>query len=401
MFAPAGQPELVRSNQKDVYYLGFLREGIGQIFRNVRGPFSWIKWKTELDLFADICYFGLTTISGYQTLGEEYCNIVQVDTSKTRIPSTLLRGSLVFLYALGPYLIDKALTRLELWLQTQGDSPYGIHPRVRNTLSTLIPIVRAGVAGFHWRRSHSRSRSRRSASDPKSRIGVERRVVNWTESEEEERFHFLPIPLVTLTLNLSQSKLDWRSHVHRTHLALFYLNGIFYHIAKRITGIQYLLVRNSLRNDGSRPTYRLLGYLSVVQMIITLILTMFQHLKSGKPLERLVSQDKPPATSINTSSGIKCALCLEKLQEKTATPCGHLFCWKCITEWCASKTRWLHTKRSTGVEPVVTENKYRAESGTTRLQVQRPNLNVRYVVNLFSCPGWFSCIITNLHEGPT
>ena len=29
------------------------------------------------------------------------------------------------------------------------------------------------------------------------------------------------------------------------------------------------------------------------------------------------------------------------------------------------------------------------------------SLNVRYVVNLFSCPGWFSCIITNLHEGPT
>lgn len=37
MFARAGQPELVRSNQKDVYYLGFLREGVGQIYRNVRG----------------------------------------------------------------------------------------------------------------------------------------------------------------------------------------------------------------------------------------------------------------------------------------------------------------------------------------------------------------------------
>ena len=37
MFARAGQPELVRSNQKDVYYLGFLREGIGQIYRNFQG----------------------------------------------------------------------------------------------------------------------------------------------------------------------------------------------------------------------------------------------------------------------------------------------------------------------------------------------------------------------------
>lgn len=125
--------------------------------------------------------------------------------------------------------------------------------------------------------------------------------------------------------------------VHRAHLALFYLNGIFYHIAKRITGIRYLLVRNSLRNDGSRPTYRLLGYLSVIQLIITLILTTYQHLKSGKPLERLVSQEKSASTNITSGSSMKCALCLERLRDKTVTPCGHLFCWNCITEWCVSK----------------------------------------------------------------
>ena len=45
-------------------------------------------------------------------------------------------------------------------------------------------------------------------------------------------------------------------------------------------------------------------------------------------------------------------------------------CFKIPTGW--RQTRRLHTKRSTGVEPVVTENKYRAESGTTRLQVQHP-----------------------------
>lgn len=272
MFARAGQPELVRSNQKDVYYLGFLREGVGQLFRNLRGPFSWIKWKTELDLLADICYFGLTTISGFQTLGEEYCNIVQVDKSKTRIPSTLRRGSLVFLYVFGPYVIDKALTRLELWLQTQEYCPSGLNSRVRETLSTLIPFVRTVVV-----------------------------------------------------------------YIHRAHLALFYLNGIFYHIAKRLTGIQYLLVRNSLRNDGSRPTYRLLGHLSVIQLGITLILAVYQHLKSGKQLERLVSPDKPTSTGATASPGIKCALCLERLRDTTATPCGHLFCWNCVTEWCASK----------------------------------------------------------------
>ena len=34
------------------------------------------------------------------------------------------------------------------------------------------------------------------------------------------------------------------SDTHRAHMALFYLTGVFYHIAKRLTGVQY--VRNNL-----------------------------------------------------------------------------------------------------------------------------------------------------------
>lgn len=272
MFARAGQPELVRSNQKDVYYLGFLREGIGQIYRNFRGPFSWIKWKAELDLLADVCYFGLTTISGFQTLGEEYCNIVQVDSSRTKVPSTLRRGSLVLLYVFGPYIIEKILSKLEIWLRTSDTRPNGLNASTKKVLSIFIPVLRTAVL-----------------------------------------------------------------YTHRAHMAIFYLTGVFYHIAKRFTGVQYLLVRKILANEGSRPTYHLLGYLSIFQLSITLLLAVYQHYKYGKSLDQFVASDTQTSTRPTPSSGIKCALCLERLQGKTATPCGHLFCWSCITEWCNSK----------------------------------------------------------------
>ncbi|XP_068754091.1 peroxisome biogenesis factor 10-like [Montipora capricornis] len=273
MFARAGQPELIRANQKDSYYLGFLREGVGQICRNFLGPFCWIKWKTEIELLADLFYFGLTTISGFQTLGEEYCNIVQVDRSRTMVPSLLRRGSLILLYVFGPYIIEKTLSKLELCLRIPEFQCIRLPGRTREIILNFIPCLRTAIL-----------------------------------------------------------------YTHRAHLALFYLTGVFYHVAKRLTGIQYLLVRQNLRNEGSRPTYRLLGYLSILQLCITILIALYQHTKSSKPSEHLVPSGSQ--TSLAGGSrpfGIKCALCLERLQGKTATPCGHLFCWNCITEWCSSK----------------------------------------------------------------
>lgn len=47
-----------------------------------------LKYQREIHLVSDSAYYAFTTLVGAQTLGEEYCDIVQV--SKNQAPSMLV-----------------------------------------------------------------------------------------------------------------------------------------------------------------------------------------------------------------------------------------------------------------------------------------------------------------------
>jgi len=128
------------------------------------------------------------------------------------------------------------------------------------------------------------------------------------------------------------------------HKGLFYICGRYYSLGKRIAGLDYTKVNfklcekvftiftilfylhNNLKVYGTRPMdtvswgLRLLG-------VATLIQCLLRIWQSG------TVQD---TTVVNISNakcvGYNCQLCLEATAT-TATPCGHLFCWNCLSEW--------------------------------------------------------------------
>ncbi|XP_002738322.1 peroxisome assembly protein 10-B-like [Saccoglossus kowalevskii] len=278
IFRPSGPAEIVRSNQKDGFYISYMRGSLANIFQTFAGARAWMQWRKEIDVSADLAYFLLTTVAGYQTLGEEYCNIVQVDHTGRAIPSRSRRLAHVLLQIGVPYVIDQALKFVHNHINTVR-TMLGLSDKVTNMILQCIPVLRTSV-----------------------------------------------------------------TYVHRFHLALFYLQGLFYHVAKRVVSVRYLLVRAGISPDVYRSSYSLLGMLTLTQLTLTLLWQLYTNfVKPGVLFRSKVSDLNIPSSDNSETEEVyldptkRCSLCLESRKSSTATPCGHMFCWTCITEWCLAK----------------------------------------------------------------
>jgi peroxin-10 len=385
----AAAPDIIRAHQKDAYFQGVLNNQLSDLHRRLRGARSAHAWAAETRTFADALYLCLTTLLGNRTLGEEYCDLVQVEgppppsqhhtppPSASSSPTDLDEPSAA---AGGPIL--PSLPRRAGYILTSILLPYLASRALPSLRSTLRKRLQARLTTLT-------RQGRDEKRDKSGRPSTEYRVV---------RYLLAHLPQLTSG-----------AHFRAVTLALFYFTGAYYQLSKRVWGLRYVFTRRVDEavpgggTGGGRAGYEVLGVLLVVQMLVRGYLHVRQQLRvsagalgeeEGEFRERVafgpgadvdVSLDENAYTSNNELLGggggagssqrslgeigamahtpvakagrarydlgtgdkvmgwikgaqqRKCTLCLEELKDPAATQCGHVFCWACIGDWVREK----------------------------------------------------------------
>lgn len=78
---------IITTCKKDENYIKLIKKDVDDLFQYWFGIRNWIQYRNSLEVLSRFAYYSLTTLSGLQTLGEEYTNIVLINDNQLKVPS--------------------------------------------------------------------------------------------------------------------------------------------------------------------------------------------------------------------------------------------------------------------------------------------------------------------------
>lgn len=321
-FPWATSPDIIRSHEKDVYITGTLSSQAHSIIRAIRGARFTHAHSGAIKNLTELLYFSLTTLVGNRTLGEEYCDVVQLEDDSLRLPALVRRAGYILSTVLAPWALQRLLPALRHRLRAKLE---------RSIARKQTKLARQGGGG---------------QAKPSLALRIQTYILEHLDS------------LTSL------------SPIFAVNLAAFYFTGAYYHIAKRLWGLRYVFTKR-IGDSEERVGYEVLGVLLVLQIAVQGVVhvkevaTAMQQEGEAQEKEKL-EQEKTSLASVYTPPSVpslppdtarydlgsdqnnalawippgqqrKCTLCLEPFKDPSMTTCGHVFCWTCIRDWVREK----------------------------------------------------------------
>ncbi|KAK2871884.1 hypothetical protein FQN49_002738 [Arthroderma sp. PD_2] len=323
-FPWATSPDIIRAHEKDSYMTSTLSTQAQSIIRTLRGTRFAHTHSDTIKHATEVLYLSLTTLIGNRTLGEEYCDVVQLEDDSLQLPALGRRAG---------YIVSSIL--------------------VPSILQKLLPTLRRKL----------RAKLERSIARKQARLNADSKDGRVKEGGFSLRFQSYILENLNSITSLSP--------IFALNLAAFYFSGAYYHISKRLWGLRYVFTKR-IGDSEERIGYEVLGVLLVLQIVVQAVVHAKELIEStqkeGKgstqpsgeaakgtfksismpetmPLlgpeearyDMATEQDALALSWIPAGPQRKCTLCLDPFKDPSVSTCGHVFCWICIRDWVQEK----------------------------------------------------------------
>lgn len=316
----ATAPSIVRSNQKDSYFISQFEKKINELIKNIKGSRFNTVYSTEISIISKLVYFIVTTGFCARTLGEEYVDLSYVNRTGFRRVNILRRIGFVLSYVLLPYLFSKFIKRISNNI-SHGNGKENLIKRVINRLTfiNVMDIMNLHLALFYFSGKYYELSKRIFGLRYAFRYQPDNRS-RQAKGNYEILGGLMLIQLIIKYSSILNSSI-------KNIITKFSQNGEndnkkyqFDSFRKEIgKGIYKTVVKmgenqeSNNENDGNLDNQD-----------NTLFVTMVD-LSDSKQLPYIPEQSR------------NCMLCLSYMKDPTCASCGHIFCWGCILDWCKER----------------------------------------------------------------